>query len=203
MTGHDPTEPRPDDVERGRDALRELRVEPLPADVLARLEGRLEGALGRPAPSPSRRRGLPRLAFALPGAGVALAAAVIVAVVATHGSGSRPPKQEAAISMGAKAAPPKTPEAAAGRAGADSSAAPTQKLATQVQVPALVGHGLGYLNAVTGARGLKWAEFKGNRCPPVPGVKVRRQVPVAGATVASGSTIRVSFGKCVRYDSGS
>jgi hypothetical protein len=74
---------------------------------------------------------------------------------------------------------------------------------TRVRVPALVGHGPGYLDTVTAARGLKWAEFKGNRCPKVPGVRVVRQVPRAGAMVVSGSTIRVTFGKCVRYDSGS
>jgi hypothetical protein len=201
MTTDDTSIPNPDEVARGRDALRELGTEPLPSDVLARLDARLEGELGRAAPARPRRR-RPRLALALPGAGVALAAAVVVAVLATNDGGSRPPQQQSALSVRAKAAPPKAPEAAAGAGAADSSAAP-KTFAAEVRVPSLVGHGLGYLKAVTAARGLRWEELPGATCPPVPSVTVKRQVPRAGAVVPAGTTIRVSFGKCIRYDAGS
>jgi hypothetical protein len=201
MTGHDASEPAPDEVARGLDALRELGAEPVPADVVARLDGRLEGELGRTAPVRRRRR-RPRLAFALPGAGVALAVAVLVAVLATSDN-ARPPTQQASLSVRAKAAPPKTPEATAGGGGtADSRAAP-KTLTARVRVPALVGHGLGYLESATAARGLKWDELPRATCPKVPSATVKRQVPRAGALVAAGTTIRVSFGKCVRYDAGS
>jgi hypothetical protein len=199
MTGHDATEPTPDEVERGRDALRELGAEPLPVDVLARLEGRLEGELGRPAPVRRGRR-LPRLAFAIPGAGIALAAAIVVAVLATNGGG-RTPRQEAAMSLRAKAAPPSVPKAAARGAAADSSAT-SKAFALQVRVPSLVGHGMGYVRATTSAGKLKWAFFAGNQCPPVPGVRVKKQVPKAGAVVAAGSTVHISIGKCIRNDAG-
>jgi hypothetical protein len=212
MSGYDATEPDRDEVERGRDALRELGVEPLPADVLARLDARLEGELGRPAPRATRTRRLPRLAFAIPGAGVALAAAVVVAVLATNGGTSRPPQHESAFSVQAKRATPGAPKATAGGAApaahtatsggaAVDSGAGTQQLTAQVRVPALVGHGLGYLESATAARGLRWAELEGSTCPRVPSVRVKRQVPRAGATVPSGSTIRVSFGTCVRTSS--
>jgi hypothetical protein len=197
MTGHDADEPSTDEVEHGREALRELGVEPLPGDVLARLEGRLERELGRPAPVRRRRR-LPRLAFAIPGAGVALAAVVVVVVLATNGGGSsNRPQLEAASSMRAKSAAPVVPKATAGGGAADSSAAPSAS-AARVKVPDLVGHGLGYVRTVTRANGLKWAYVPGT-CPPVPGVKVRRQSPAAGKTVAAGTTIRLSIGKCTGY----
>ena len=195
MTGHDADEPSTDEVERGRDALRELGVEPLPSDVLARLEGRLEGELGRPAPVRRRRR-LPRLAFAIPGAGVALAAVVVVAVLATNGGGSNStPQLESASSMRAKSAAPVVPKATAGGAAADSSAAPSAT-AARVKVPDLVGHGLAYVRTATRANGLKWAYVAGRTCRPVQGVRVRQQSPAAGKTVAPGTTIRVSTGKC-------
>jgi hypothetical protein len=199
MTGHDASEPTPDEVARGLDALRELGAEPVPAEVVARLDGRLEGELGRAAPVRRRRR-RPRLAFAIPGAGVALAAAILVAVLATSDNGSQP-KQQASMSVRAKSTPPKTPEATAGGA-ADSGAAP-KTLAAPVRVPALVGHDLGYLASVTAARGLKWDELPGATCPRVPSATVRRQVPRAGAVVPAGTTVHVSLGKCVRYDAGS
>jgi hypothetical protein len=201
MTPDDTSTPSPDEVARGLDALRELGAEPVPADVVARLEARLEGELGRAAPV-RRRRSRPRLAFAIPGAGVALAAAVVVAVLATNDGGSRPQQQQSALSARAKATPPQAPEAAAGGGAADSSAAP-KTFAAQVRVPSLVGHGLGYLKSVTAARGLTWDELPGATCPRVPSVTVKRQVPRAGAVVPAGTTIRVSFGKCVRYDAGS
>ncbi len=193
MTRHDADEPTTDEVERGRDALRELGVEPLPADVLARLEGRLEGELGRRAPVRHRRR-LPRLAFALPGAGVALAAVVVVVVLATNGGGNSTPRQEATLSMRAKAETPIVPKAAAGAAG-DAIAAPSTSTA-KVEVPDLVGRGLGYVRTVTRAHGLGWAYLAGSACRPAPGARVRRQFPAAGATVVAGTTIRVSIGKC-------
>ena len=202
MTGHDADEPSTDEVERGRAALRELGVGPLPGDVLARLEGRLEGELGRPAPRRRRRR-LPRLAFAIPGAGVALAAVVVVVVLATSDGGTpRTPQPEAASSIRAKSAAPVVPKAAARGASADSSAAPRTS-AARVRVPDLVGHGLGYVKTATRAKGLKWAYVAATTCPPVPGVKVEQQSPAAGKTVAAGTTIRISIGKCVRYSGGS
>ena len=196
MTGPDITDPTPDESARGRDALRELGVEPPPADVLARLEARLEGELGRPAPVRRRR---PRLAFAIPGVAVALASAVVVVVLVTNGHGSRP-QQESAFSLRAKSAAPLAPNATAG--GADSSAG-AQKAISQVRVPSLVGHGLSYVRSVTAARGLTWKFFAGNVCPPAPSVRVRRQQPRPGALVAPGTTIRISIGTCVRYGSGS
>jgi hypothetical protein len=202
MTGHHADEPSADEVERGRAALRELGVEPLPGDVLARLEGRLEGELGRPAPARRRRRRFPRLAFAIPGAGVALAAVVVVAVLATDNGGGRTPQLESASSIRAKSAAPVLPKAAAGGAAADSSAAPST-FAARVQVPDLVGHGLGYVKTATRAKGLRWTYAAGTTCPPVAGVKVERQSPAAGKTVAAGTTIRISIGKCVRYSGGS
>jgi PASTA domain len=194
MTGHDADEPTMDEVERGRDALRELGSEPLPADALARLDGRLEGELGRPAPVRRGRR-LPRLAFAIPAAGVALAAVVIVAVLATNGGSSKPQQELAASSMRAKSAAPVVPKASAGGAAGDSSAAPSVSGAP-VEVPDLVGHGLGYVRTATRANGLKWDTFVGTRCAPAPGARVGRQLPAAGTTVAAGTTIRVSIGKC-------
>jgi hypothetical protein len=199
MSGDDTIDPNPDEVARGRDALHELGSEPVPADVLTRLEGRLEGELGRRVPVRRRRR-LPRLAIALPGAGVALAAAVVVAVLTTNGGGS-PAQRESALSLQAKSAAPIAPEAAAGGASADSSAS-SKAFALQVRVPSLVGHGMGYVHSTTSAGKLKWAFFAGNQCPPVPGVRVKKQAPKAGAVVPAGSTVHISIGKCIRYDAG-
>jgi hypothetical protein len=191
MTGSDSTDPTPEESARGRDALRELGSEPPPADVLARLEARLERELSRPAPVRRRR---PRLAFAIPGIAVALAATVVVAVLSTNGGGSRPP-QESAMSVRAKNAAPLAPKATSNGVAADSSAG-AQNAISRVPVPALVGHGLPYVRSVTAARGLKWAFVAGNVCPPVAGVRVKRQRPPAGSTVAPGTTVRISIGKC-------
>jgi hypothetical protein len=191
MTGHDVDEPTPDEVERGSAALHELGAEPLPADVLARLDGRLEGELGRPAPVRRRRR-LPRLAFALPGAGIALAAVVAVAVLATSGGGSTP-RPEATLSMRAKSAAPTLPKAAAG--AADSSATPSAS-AARVVVPDLVGHPVGDARTAIRASGLRLAYVAGTHCPPAPRARVTRQVPAAGTAVAAGTTIRISAGNC-------
>lgn len=203
MSGDDTIDPNPDEVARGREALHELGSEPLPADVLARLEGRLERELGRRAPVRRRRR-LPRLALALPGAGVALAAAVVVAVLATNGGSGRPAQHESALTLQAKAAAPQAPRASAGSAtggaAADSSASKT--FALQVRVPSLVGHGMGYVRSTTSASKLKWAFFAGNQCPPVPGVRVKKQAPRAGTVVPAGSTVQISIGTCIRYDAG-
>ncbi len=119
MTGHDPIDPSPDEEARGRDALRELRVEPLPADVLARLDGRLEGELGRPAPVRRRRRS--RRLLAIPGVAVA-AVAVVVVVLVTHGSGSQP-GTESAASLRAKATSPTAPSSSKAFQSAASGAA--------------------------------------------------------------------------------
>jgi hypothetical protein len=196
MTGPDIPDPTPEESARGRDALRELGIEPTPPDVLARLEARLEGELGRPAPVRRRR---PRLAFAIPGVAVALAAAVVVAVLATNGGGSRPP-QQSAMSVRAKNTAPLAPKASAGVGDASAGA---QKAISQVRAPFLVGHDLAYVRSATAARGLKWAFVAGNVCPPVPGVRVKRQQPRGGSTVAPGTTIRIAIGKCVLYKSGS
>jgi len=189
MTGSDITDPTPEESARGRDALRELGGEPAPPDVVARLEARLEGELGRPAPVRRRR---PRLAFAIPGVAVALASAVVIVVLVTNGNGSHPPR-ESALSLRAKHATPLAPKASAGVADSSASA---QKVIPQVRVPILVGHDLAYVRSVTAARGLEWAFVAGNGCPSVPGVRVKRQLPRAGAMVARGSTIRISVGKC-------
>jgi hypothetical protein len=196
MTGPDIPDPTPEESARGRDALRELGVEPTPPDVLARLDARLEGELGRPAPMRRRR---PRLAFAIPGVAVALASAVVVAVLATNGGGSRPPR-ESAMSVRAKSTAPPAPKASAGAADASAGA---QKAISQVRAPFLVGHDLAYVRSATAARGLKWAFVAGNVCPPAPGVRVKRQQPPGGSTVAPGTTIRIAIGKCVLYRSGS
>jgi hypothetical protein len=199
MSGDDTIDPNPDEVAWGRDALHELGSEPLPADVLARLEGCLEGELGRSAPVRRRRR-LPRLAIAVPGAGVALAAAIVVAVLATNGGGS-PAQHESALTLQAKSAAPMAPKASAGGAAADSGVT-AKTFALQVRVPSLVGHGMGYVRSTTSASKLKWAFFAGNQCPPVPGVRVKKQAPKAGAVVPAGSTVHISIGKCIRYDAG-
>jgi hypothetical protein len=203
MTGHDVNEPTPDEVERGRAALQELGVEPLPSDVLARLEGRLEGELGRVAPVRRRRR-LPRLLFALPGAGAAVAAAIVVAVIATHDGSSRPTQHESALSVRAKSAPASAPSAGAGGAADSRSAAPAPSatFALQVRVPSLVGHGLGYVRAVTAAHRLRWAFAPGATCPPVPASRVTSQRPRARAVVPAGTTVRISIGTCQQASGG-
>jgi hypothetical protein len=196
MTGPDIPDPTPEESARGRDALRELGVGPTPPDVLARLDARLEGELGRPAPVRRRR---PRLAFAIPGVAVALAAAVVVAVLATNGGGSQPPR-ESAMSVRAKGTAPLAPKASAGAADASAGA---QKAISQLRAPFLVGHDLAYVRSVTAAHGLKWDFVAGNVCPAVPGARVKHQQPRGGSTVAPGTTIRISIGTCVPYKSGS
>jgi PASTA domain len=203
MTGRDPIDPPPDEAARGLDALRELTVEALPADVLARLEGRLEGELGRPAPVRRRRR-LPRLALVMPGAGVALGAAVLVAVLVTNGGSGTPPQQHAALSARAKAAVPGLQETAtAGGAAADSSAqsstpAPSTFAAKRVTVPALVGRRLAAVRSTTRARGLTWIVGDVVQCQPGFSARVTSQLPEAGARVPAGTAVRVSLGTCAR-----
>ena len=93
-------DPTPAEIESGRDALRELGpAEPLPADVLARLEARLEAEPGLGAPPRRRsRRRTPRLAFAAPGIAVALAATVAIVVLANRGQ-SEPAQDVSALSQ--------------------------------------------------------------------------------------------------------
>jgi hypothetical protein len=125
-------------------------------------------------------------------------------VLATNGGGS-PAQHESALTLQAKSAAPMAPKAsagtAAGGAAADSSAS-SKAFALQVRAPSLVGHGLGYVRRTTAASKLKWAFFAGNQCPPVPGVRVKKQAPKAGTVVPAGSTVRISIGKCIRYDAG-
>ena len=92
-------DPTPAEIESGRDALRELGpAEALPADVLARLEARLEAEPGLGAPPRRRsRRRMPRLAFAAPGIAVALAATVAIVVLANRGQ-SEPAQDVSALS---------------------------------------------------------------------------------------------------------
>jgi hypothetical protein len=185
MTGRDPIDPSPDEEARGRDALRELRVEPLPADVLARLDGRLEGELGRPAPVRRRRRS--RLLFAVPGVAVA-AVAVVAVVLVTNGGGSRP-GTESASSPQAKTASPSAPSASTSIQRAAAGAATDSSALTRV--PVLVGRSLERAGAVAGAQGLH-VKLLAKPCPSTTPDRIAHQQPRAGASVAHGATIRVS-----------
>ena len=183
MTGNDSTDPSPDEAARGHDALRELRIAPLPADVLARLEGRLEAELGRPAQVRRRR---PRLAFAVPGAAIALASAVVVIVLATQGHNPTTPK-ESAFSTRSKASSPLAPKATAGASAQDSVA--------RVKVPALVGLDLDAARSLARVRGLR-VTLAPPACPDRPATPIRRQQPGAGARALPGTAIRVTLARC-------
>jgi PASTA domain len=186
----------PAEIESGRDALRELgSVEPLPADVLARLDARLEAEL-RPAPRVRRRRrrGWPRLAFAVPGIAVALAATVVIVVLANRGESPRSHDLSAASqfksSTGSVRPKANAPEATAG-AGAPSSDA-----AAPVRVPALAGHSVRDARALARARGLH-VTFSPAPCTVRSSSRVVGQRPRAGVGAPVGSTI-VLTATCVR-----
>lgn len=195
--------PTPDEhapeVEAGRDALRELGSPgPVPADVLARLEGRLEGELGRDAPARRARPRRRRLTLLAPGFGIAVAAIVVVAVVSTRGSSSHPTAaphvtlQANARAMApekASTAPAPAPKAAVG--AADSAAAAPGA----VRVPQLAGRTVAQAARLVQARGLVLLPG----CPA--GERVTGQRPAAGAHVARGARVTVRTGSCMSFSS--
>jgi hypothetical protein len=191
---HDLPTPEPDAAasEAGRDALRELGDPgPVPADVLARLEGRLEGELGRDAPArrarPRRRR---RLVLLAPGFGVAVAAIVAVAVVSTHGSSSHPTAGGTFASRSTERAlaPAKVaPQAAAG--AADSA------LPALVPVPAVVGRPYGQARRLLERKGF----VVGDGCSA--SERVTAQRPKAGTRAARGSRVVIRTRRCIVFTS--
>jgi hypothetical protein len=187
MTGHDHIDPTPDEASRGRDALRELRVEPLPDDVRARLDGRLEGELGRPAPV--RRRWRSRLLFAIPGVAVAGVAAVVVAVLVTNGNGTGP-THDSAFSLAAGSAAPAAPSASKSLEKVTHANTASDAVAL-VQVPSLVGRSLVKAGTIAGRDGLH-VKLIAKPCPSTTPDRVVHQRPAAGGRTAPGSTIRIS-----------
>jgi hypothetical protein len=184
----------PAEIETGRDALRELApVDPVPADVVTRLEQRLAAEPGlSPAPARARRRRRPRLAFAAPGLAVAVAAAVAIVVIAQRDDGGQP-QQVAALYQLKQAPEGAPPKAAAGTgASAQDSAA-----AALVPVPALVGHTLRDARSAAGTGGLH-VKRAPSPCTASATSRVYRQRPRAGARVAPGTTIEVQAGRCTR-----
>ena len=166
----------------------ELRVEPLPADVLARLDGRLEGELGRPAPVRRRRRS--RRFLAIPGVAVTAVAAVVVVVLVTNGSGSQP-GTESAASLKREGSLAELPRARRRRSRAPQSGAATDSSAL-ARVPVLTGRTLARAASVAGAHGLH-VKLIAKPCPSTEPDRVLHQQPRAGAKVAPGATIRVSL----------
>jgi hypothetical protein len=194
----DLTTPEPDahEVAAGRDALRELGAPgPVPADVLARLEGRLEGELGRDAPvrrvRPARRRR--RLRLLAPGLGLAIAAVAVVVVIETRGSSAQP-AADRPVSAFQTQRTAQAPKAAAGSSAQDSAA----PAVAAVLVPALVGHTLKDAERLLRARGLIVSEASG-RCPPAE--RVTRQRPAAGTHAARGAQITLSTSSCAVFSS--
>jgi hypothetical protein len=189
------------DIENaGRDALRELgSVEPLPADVLARLDARLEAETGLAPPvRRTRRRRVPRLAFAVPGIAVAMAAAVAVVVLVNRDTGpnardvsalSRFNNTTESVAPNAKAKA-SAPSASAG-AGATSSDA-----AAPVRVPAFAGHSVRDAKSLAHTRGLHLT-FTPAPCTMRSTSRVVRQRPRAGARAPVGSTITLTA-TCVK-----
>jgi hypothetical protein len=175
---------------QGRDALRELGpAEPLPADVLARLEARLEAepGLGAPARRSSRRR-MPRLAFAAPGIAVALAATVAIVVLANRGQ-SEPAQDVSALSQLTATTEASTPSASAPKATAGAGASSKYAVAV-VHVPVLVGHSLREARALAHTRGLR-VRVVTEACASQPAARVTSQTPSARTRVARGSAVRV------------
>jgi PASTA domain len=188
MTEHGTPDLTPAEIESGRDALGELGPpEPLPADVLARLEARLEAEPALRAPVRRRRVRLrQRLAFAGSGIAVALAATVVIVVLA-HQGGTQPAHDLSAASQfksstGATAPKASAPEATAG-AGTPSSDA-----AGPVKVPAFAGHTLREARLLARTRGLHLTVAHG-RCTARPASRIARQRPRAGTSAPVGSTI--------------
>jgi PASTA domain len=185
----------PAEIESGRDALRELGpAERLPTDVLARLDARLEAEPGRAAPVRRSRRRRPRLAFAVPGIAVAMAATVVIVVLADRGQGPQSHDVSALSQFkstaGAVAPKASAPETTAG-AGASSSDA-----AAPVVVPALTGRTLRDARALARARGLHLT-FAPGACATRPASRVSGQRPRAGTRRPVGSTI-VLTAACAR-----
>jgi anti-sigma factor RsiW len=183
MTDHDTTDATPAELDAGRDALRELGAPPLPADVLLRLEGRLadEPGLAPPRQRAARRGRRTRLAFVVPGFGVALAAVVAIAVISTQGS---PPTPTAAPTTSAFEKSSALAPKASGTAGAHTSDA-----VAPVHVPLLVGRS--YAEARLLARRVGLRLVPADRCATPASSTVTAQTPRAGSAVASTSAIRV------------
>jgi hypothetical protein len=183
MTDHDTTDATPAELDAGRDALRELGAPPLPSDVLVRLEGRLadEPGLAAPVRRAARRGRRTRLAFAVPGFGVALAAVVAIAVISTQGSSPTPtaaPTTSAFEKSSALA--PKASGAAATHAS---------DAVRPVHVPLLVGRSYAEEQVLARKAGLRLVPAA-SCVGPAPST-ITAQTPRAGADVASTSTIRV------------
>jgi len=176
---------------QGRDALRELgAAEPIPADVLARLDARLEAEPGLGAPPRRRARPrMPRLAFAAPGIAVALAATVAIVVLANRGP-SEPAQDVSALSQLNATTEASTPSASAPKASAGAGASSKYAVA-HVQVPVVVGHTLREARAPAHTRGLRVRVVTG-ACTSRTAARVTSQTPIARASVARGSAIRVA-----------
>lgn len=187
---HEP-DTTPEEIEAGAAALRELAAaSPLPADVVARLEGRLEAEPGLTAPvRPVRRARRRRAAFFVPGFGVALAAVVAIAVIATQGSSSPPTAAPTAGAFEKSTAIVPQSSAKAGTHANDSA------LAAPLRTPALVGRSYPAARALARKHGLRLVPAQ-NPCTPPATAKVTRQTPAAGAPVAAGAAIRVRTQRC-------
>jgi PASTA domain len=183
MSDNDTNDPTSAELEAGRAALRELGAPPLPAEVVARLEGRLadEPGLVAPAHRAVRRRRV-RLALVAPGFGVALAAVVAIAVISTHGSTPRPTAASTVSALEkTRALSPK----ASATAGAQASDA-----VPEVRVPSLIGRPYAEAEALLRRLGLRLVP--GHLPCPAPGSgTVSAQAPAAGTRVASASAVRI------------
>jgi PASTA domain len=181
----------PEETEAGAAALRELgAATPLPADVLARLEGRLEAEPGLAAPvRPARRARRRRAAFFVPGFGVALAAVVAIAVIATQGSSPAPTVAPTAGAFEKSTAIVPQSSATAGTHANDSP------LPARLRTPALVGRSYPEALALAQKHGLRLVPAQ-NPCTPPAKTKVTTQTPRAGAPVAAGAAIRVRTQRC-------
>ncbi len=179
----------PEEIEAGAAALRELAATtPLPADVLARLEGRLAAEPGLAAPvRPARRARRRRAAFLVPGFGVALAAVVAIAVIASQGSSSPP---AAAPTAGAFEKSTAIAPQSSAKAGANNSA-----VVAPLRTPALVGRSYPEARALARKHGLRLVPAQ-NPCTPPARTKVTGQTPPAGTPVAAGAAIRVRTQRC-------
>ena len=181
----------PEEIESGAAALRELAATaPLPGDVLARLEGRLAHEPGLAAPMrPVRRPRTRRAGFLVPGFGVALAAVVAIAVIASQGSSPAPTAAPAAgaFERSAKVAP-QTPAAAGTHATGSATAAP-------LRAPSLVGRTYPEARALATRLGLRLVPAR-DPCTPPATTHVSAQAPRAGAPVAAGAAIRVRTQRC-------
>ncbi|MEO9174736.1 MAG: PASTA domain-containing protein, partial [Gaiellales bacterium] len=157
----------------------------LPGDVLARLDGRLAGEPGLAAPRRGgARRRRPRLALVVPGFGVALAAAVAIAVLSTQGSSPTPSAAPQAKAFEKLQARPAAPKASATAGGQASDAV------VLVRVPALVGRSYPEAKVLARRLGLRLVPAHA-RCATASASTVAAQSPRAGAHVAGTSAIRV------------